>query len=230
MTKSDNSGGNSNSNNHRRRNKDESTNTLDVIQMNKGNTHPKSKPFHLLSSSEIHDRLRLYSNTYPDLVTLKRAQDDFKYVPQAAGGDDDCPFEENIKGCPNDYLVIEDKTMHRINYESWSTLPEIFLSGSVHGNERVGPTAVVETVGLLLESAACEAMGPSLPVNDTLYWLSSSMMERNKDTPPGFHTRQAEKCRTKLRNKWGVDDDERRWMARLVSTRRIVVLPVANGT
>ena len=35
----------------------------------------------------------------------------------------------------------------------WAELPEVFLSGALNGDERVGPMAVVEITSLLLESA-----------------------------------------------------------------------------
>ena len=38
-----------------------------------------------------------------------------------------------------------------------ATTPEVFLSGTVHGNERVGPTAVVEFASALLEMYSSSA-------------------------------------------------------------------------
>ncbi|EJK75026.1 hypothetical protein THAOC_03263, partial [Thalassiosira oceanica] len=40
----------------------------------------------------------------------------------------------------------------------WKYLPDVFLSGAVHGNERVGPTALMEMAELLLEAAYCESL------------------------------------------------------------------------
>ena len=44
----------------------------------------------------------------------------------------------------------------------WAELLEVFLSGSLHGDKRVGPMEVVEIASLLLESAWCESV-PSRP-------------------------------------------------------------------
>ena len=126
-------------------------------------------------------------------------------------------------GCKNWILTIEDKIAHprpRSRPSStpdafvdagWEELPEVFLSGALHGDERVGPTAVVEIASLLLESAWCESI-PSRPsdYNDT------DIMA------------QAATCRSDLKGR-GVGDAERRWLSRLVTTRRIVIVPTANA-
>ena len=45
---------------------------------------------------------------------------------------------------------------------SWAELPEVLLSGSLHGEKRVGTMVVVEIASLLLGSACCESI-PSQP-------------------------------------------------------------------
>jgi len=181
----------------------------------------KDRSFKYLSSHDIHLRVQELARTYPHFVTLVTAQDAFG-LP-AAGTADDCPFDSDIDGCRNWILTIEDLTAHDYGFvhgetvsseplQSWKELPEVLLSGCLHGNERIGPTAVMETVSLLLEAAACEA---SMQPASLLY---------NAD--PASHLQ----CKEILRQNWGIQDDStRRWLARLVSTRRIIVVPTANA-
>jgi hypothetical protein len=91
---------------------------------------------------------------YPDFVRVTTSQDAFG-LP-AAGTVNDCPFDEGV-GCKNYILTIQDYKAHPENSQSSNTLPEVLWSGSVHGNERVGPTATMEAASLLLQAAACEA-------------------------------------------------------------------------
>ena len=143
---------------------------------------------------------------YPDFVTLENAQD--KYGLSAAGDDADCPFDDDVKGCKNYILTIEDKRGLVDN----STVAEVFLSGAVHGNERIGPTTVVETARLLVQAAACEAI-PRLEVPPE---------ERDEEV------RRAQECRENLSSR-GIYPSTRRWLSRLVATRRIVIVPSANA-
>lgn len=50
--------------------------------------------------------------------------------------------------CPCDhwFIRIRNKRLHNNRYE----LPQLFLSGELHGNERVAPNALVELVPFLL--------------------------------------------------------------------------------
>ena len=47
------------------------------------------------------------------------------------------------EGCLNWILTIEDKLAHPEGSPSAKYLPEVFLSGAVHGDERVGECRVV---------------------------------------------------------------------------------------
>ena len=175
------------------------------------------------------------------------------------GSDSDCPFDENYNGdkhagCNNYVLIIQDKeaypddpdvqlapnSEYLLNLEGgywkesldenppaksgWKYIPDVFLSGSVHGDERVGPTSLLEMAELLVQSAYCESLprmkySPSSPNlhdknHDEILWkqeLMSSMM-----------------CRDSLNDK-GVPSPYRQWLARLASTRRIVIIPTANA-
>jgi len=108
------------------------------------------------------------------------------------------------------FFTIQDFISHPEGSQSAASLPEILWIGSMHGNERLGPTVVMEAATLLLEAASCEAK-PSL---NARVW---------KDEVAG-----ALSCRSELRAR-GVDETHRQWLARLVTTRRIVVVPNANS-
>lgn len=126
----------------------------------------------------------------------------------------DCSFYFNSsKGCPNYILEIQDFAVHPVDSDSSNHLPEVFWSGCLHGNERVGPTAVMEATALLLEAAHCEALPSD---NDKNHNHEESSASAAKD------------CRRKLKDK-GIDNVHRKWLARLVTTRRIVVVPTANA-
>lgn len=158
----------------------------------------EAKSYKLYSSDEIHVLLQEWKVQYPDLIRLTDAQEAFG-LP-SAGSPYDCPFDER-NGCPNAIMTIQDYVRHPVGSKSSNALPEVLWSGCVHGNERVGPTAVMETAGLLLEAATCE------------YVLSKESNDFS--------------CRAKLAES-GIDDVQRRWLARLVSTRRIVVIPTGK--
>mmetsp|Transcript_17744 Transcript_17744/g.43779 ORF Transcript_17744/g.43779 Transcript_17744/m.43779 type:complete len:627 (+) Transcript_17744:105-1985(+) len=178
-----------------------------------------NKAYKLYSSSEIHVMLDEWETKYPNLVRLTTAQE--AYGLPTAGSSDDCPFYEG-NGCPNAILTIQDYVKHPEGSKSSNALPEVFLSGSVHGNERVGPTAVMETALLLLEAATCES---SLHVSSTRSSSSYSYSSTGKQKRT-HHSRST--CRTKLAES-GIDHVQQRWLARLVSTRRIVIVPTANA-
>jgi hypothetical protein len=184
-----------------------------------------ARDFEYLNAQDIYHELQMLATKYPDFVTLTSSQT--AYGLSAAGSTLDCPFDQSVSGCANWILTIEDKTAH-VNpatsssdnrNQSWKELPEVFLSGCLHGNERIGPTAVTETAILLVEAAACEA---SMQPSSSLYNTTS-----NNTKKLGISD-----CVIDLWEKWGIevnDKNTRQWLARLVSTRRIVAVPTANA-
>jgi len=187
------------------------------------------------------------AEAYPELVTLQNAQDEYGLA--VAGGMQDCPLdddftrrilkldekyvlmgkrnesharklEQNEPGCKNWFLTIEDHEAHYAKSESKKRLPTLLMSGTVHGNERVGTTAVLEYAALLLEAANCESFphedypGPQAPQIVMDEWLDQ--------------VDQANACRQDLHHR-GIVDDERKWLARLATTRRIIIVPAANS-
>eukprot|EP00916_Digyalum_oweni_P004935 GHVL01008842.1.p1 GENE.GHVL01008842.1~~GHVL01008842.1.p1 ORF type:complete len:498 (+),score=104.33 GHVL01008842.1:60-1553(+) len=82
------------------------------------------------------------NSEYPDLVELWIAQDEFKDVL----GDS---FDDLI--CENTackHLIVRITNEKLLNEHT----PEVYLSGAVHGNERLGPNAVTELSGFLTKN------------------------------------------------------------------------------
>lgn len=154
----------------------------------KRNKSQRNAPFSFTyySFNAIGQTAEQWATAYPNFLRVTTSQDEFNL--EAAGGK------------VNHILYIQDYVAHPLGSASSNRLPEIFWSGALHGDERVGPTSVMETAHLLLQAADCESK------------LS------------GF-----QKCRQQLLDVYGVDDTQRQWLARLVSTRRIVVVPTPNA-
>ncbi|KAL7493043.1 hypothetical protein ACHAWT_002283 [Skeletonema menzelii] len=158
-------------------------------------------------------------------------------------------------GCNNYVLIIQDKEAYPNDpdiqldtnvspsspqprndesSEGWTLVPDVFLSGSVHGNERVGPTSLVEMSELLLESAACESL-PRMkfqPGDDNSNNENDASGEPNQGKFTQDQWEQelstAQTCRQSLTQK-GIPSPLRQWLARLVSTRRTIIIPTANA-
>ena len=161
----------------------------------------KGKPYQILSSKEIYEQIKVLQKTYPEFLRVTTSQE--RYGLPSAGTADDCPFlnddDGNLSpGCPNWILEIQDYTVHPVDSDSSNELPAVMWSGCLHGDERVGPTATMEAVALLLEAAQCEST------------VSTS-------------------CRVQLKKERGIQDAHRKWLARLVTTRKIVVVPTSNA-
>jgi hypothetical protein len=179
-------------------------------------TAEKIRNFELLTSAQIASELKYLAAQYPQFATLYTAQESFG-LP-AAGSSSDCSFDTSL-GCQNYYLTIVDSTAHPSNSESAQYLPDVFLSGALHGNERVGPTATLETAKLILEAAYCESLpryskAPDLNTEDGSDW--------------SLEVQEALACRENLAG-IGIKDTQRKWLARLVTTRRIVISPMTNA-
>ena len=168
--------------------------------------------YEIFTSEEIEDRLTRWAMHYTDLVRLTTAQDEYDFP--RAGGPEDCPFIEG-DGCPNSILTIQDFIAHPEGSKSSNELPEVLWSGEVHGNEQVGPTSVMQATELLLEATSCIAL-PRLSVKRENPSAWKEEVEKAKD------------CRDHMLE-FGISEQQMWWLARLVSTRRIVVVPTANS-
>ena len=117
----------------------------------------------------------------------------------------------------------------------WRYIPDVFLSGSVHGNERVGPSSLLEMSELLVEAAYCESLPrmrlkPTRLVDDPENGASLNMSEEEEANRMWQkELESAKSCRQDLATNKGIPSPYRQWLARLVSTRRTVVIPTANS-
>eukprot|EP00804_Cyclotella_cryptica_P001296 CCRYP_017910-RA/>CCRYP_017910-RA protein AED:0.11 eAED:0.17 QI:0/0/0/1/0/0.33/3/0/709 len=190
--------------------------------------------YQILTSRQILSRLQSLAQTYPAFVTLTTTQEWFGLERAGQVGDCEFDVDydgQTTAGCNVYVLVIHDKlaypddgdimpgtsgngnssSVNHTSYDTyeqssgWRYIPDVFLSGAVHGNERVGPTTLVELAELLLEAGHCE----SLPRNQSTAALA-----------------EAFKCRAALKNR-GISSSDRRWLARLVATR--LIIPTANA-
>jgi hypothetical protein len=172
------------------------------------------RPYHLWEPKKIKDSLFEWADLYPYFARVTTSQE--VYGLPTAGGAKDCPYDDDVIGCKNYILTIQDFGIHPEGSDSSNRLPEVFLSGELHGNERVGPTSVMEAATLMLEAASCEA---SPKVSHSVIGNRTDWNEQLK---------AAKQCRTDLKRK-GMDDVHRKWLSRLVATRRIVIVPTANA-
>ena len=168
-----------------------------------------SEPYRLRKAEQIHDTLQSWKETYPDSVRVTSSQE--RYGLPRAGTDEDCPYDYNVTGCSNVFFTIQDFVAHPEGSKSSELLPEIFWNGAIHGDERLGAAAVMETASLLLEAATCESLPREVPKRSRMQELT-----------------RASECRTYLQER-GIDNERRKWLAKLVSTRRIVVAPAVNA-
>lgn len=161
--------------------------------------------YSIWTSEEIKVKLDKWKEVYTEFFHMTSAQE--KYGLPAAGTDDDCPFHD-VTGCHNFIITIQDFITHPEGSDTSARLPEVYWSGCLHGNERVGPTSVMHAASLLLQAASCEAL-PRTKEKDEIA--------------------TARKCRQELEKK-GIGEHHRKWLARLVSTRRIVMTPTSKLT
>lgn len=103
------------------------------------------RKFYPYSYDEIADKLLSYESNYPNIFELQRGSDKYNIkFPTDKGHSVECSQKH-----PQCEFYITITT----NFESWKSnldRPQLFFSGALHGNERVGPTTLVETIDYLL--------------------------------------------------------------------------------
>ena len=153
--------------------------------------HSCGEQFKRLTLNEIVKEMRRLATLHPDLVSYSTAQG--KY-----GLPNTCNLNHN--GCWNHILTITDSKIYskKIARKARRQRPDVFLSGALHGNERVGPVATIEVAKLLATAASCESGKAPSEVGCGEFYSKYTKREVA-------------------------------WLARLVSTRRIVIVPAANS-
>jgi hypothetical protein len=203
-----------------RHNKEEETTTTATTQTN-------VRQYQLWKPEEIATTVQQWAEHYSSLLQVTTAQE--LYQLPTAGGTNDCPFDKKVVGCLNYILIIQDHIAHPIDDTTTTSssptsttttssqrLPDVLWSGELHGDERVGPTAVLEATQLLLDATICESL-PRILLRDTF----------TKDEWD-MELQRAQECRHDLYQR-GINDIHRKWLSRLVTTRRLVVVPTANA-
>lgn len=114
--------------------------------------------------------------TFPDVVRVSVAQETYNL-----------PYPEELQ------CIVDEKTnamelckqfiVHLTNHSTLASDPErpqVFFSGAVHGNERVGPNAVVELVALFAHATSRYQTDDMMkPTVDTQRWLKELLNTRN---------------------------------------------------
>lgn len=149
-----------------------------------------------LDFGEIQSQLKELAKNYAEFVTLFTSQEKYG-LPSSC-----YPYETQHEGCHNTVIVIEDKKMYEnVDAErARRELPDVYLSGALHGDERVGPVAMVETAKLLVQAITCQAK------------IYGSISKKKCKALKRKHTQK-----------------QLSWLGRLVSTRRIVITPTSNA-
>lgn len=151
----------------------------------------KAKDYRRLSLNEIVQEMYELERLHPNFVTVTTSQEKYSLSKT-------CNEEENR--CYNHLLFIEDPYIysHRRARRAKKERPDVLISGALHGNERVGPVASLETAKLLATAATCESGLVASPEVDCI----------------SFNEKHSKRQIV--------------WLARLVSTRRIIIVPTAN--
>jgi hypothetical protein len=176
--------------------------------------------FELYTAAEIAATMDRWETHYSPFLYISTAQKDYQ-LP-TAGGPNDCPFDNDVTGCLNRFLVLhppnddDDKDNDDNDKNDPALLPQVLWSGEVHGNERVGPTAVMEATQLLLAAVAC-------------HQLPRPMLDAQEDEIDKENWQQATSCRRDLFDTYGVTRVDLMWLVRLYYTRRLIVVPTANA-
>ncbi|CAI5726865.1 unnamed protein product [Hyaloperonospora brassicae] len=114
--------------------------------------------------------------TFPDVVRVSVAQETYNL-----------PYPKELR------CIVDEKTnatepckhfvVHLTNHATLASdpeRPEVFFSGAVHGNERVGPNAVVELVALFAHATSkYRTKDMREPTADTQRWLKELVNTRN---------------------------------------------------
>ena len=186
----------------------------------------------------IGERLRALEKQFQDFVEVYTAQERFGLPSFGECGPNGAPCEVWIARVTHEASLRPSSTGTIAGSSgSGDERPEVFFSGALHGNERIGPTTVVEAARLLAEVASCvDQATPDAVRSGTLCIgdlndADEAMLVAGVPTPsPGaagagsaaatraYSAREAEVRRRRLL-----------WVHRLVATRSVFVMPAANA-
>lgn len=131
-------------------------------------SHAEHTPFKYRSYGKMAAYLHELADKYPEVIRLSVAQETYKlpYPKELTCVEDDTSGEL----VPCKHFVV-----HLTNHSTLPDVnrPEVFISGALHGNERVGPITTVELITLMAKYATSYAKGDrSEPdTENTRKWL-----------------------------------------------------------
>jgi hypothetical protein len=168
------------------------------------------------------------------------------YQHYSSSSDNHFKMQPGKKGsCYTPIITIHDRITNSMPMGSsqqqqeqyyYNYLPEVLLISGIDTPSQMdilGPSSIYETLKLLLDCAVCEALSP---------WVSStnaatSIKQEGDATVNTIDTASnsyefsantnAIQCRNDLQTQ-GIDDKTRKWLARLVATRKIIALPIVD--
>ncbi|ETN22255.1 hypothetical protein PPTG_02243 [Phytophthora nicotianae INRA-310] len=138
--------------------------------------NPQSLPINYKTYAEMTRYLLELNATFPDVVQVSIAQDTYnlRYPKELQ-----CIIDDESK-------ATEPCKQYVVHLTNHSTLandperPEVFISGALHGNERVGPNAAIELIGLLAHATSIYGTDDNAkPTLDTQRWLKELVNTRN---------------------------------------------------
>ncbi|GAB5035157.1 Hypothetical protein NocV09_02400330 [Nannochloropsis oceanica] len=110
-------------------------------------SHRALEAYSKVTYGQIVEEIKSLQNEYPGFLDVTTAQD--IYGLESPGM---CTAADGTETpCLQYILRVTDEATMRQEPER----PEVFLSGCLHGNERIGPVVAMEVVRLMLEAAQC---------------------------------------------------------------------------
>lgn len=157
------------------------------------------EPFRYRSYAQTAALLLELNATFPEVLRVSVAQETYAL-----------PYPEELACVVDDETKAEAPCKHYVvHLTNHSTLaedperPEVFISGALHGNERVGPVSTVETLALLARFSTWFAHPEKMPEDargnvsvDTLRWAHALVNSRNVLSTP-------------MTNAWGISHNKR---------------------
>ena len=171
------------------------------------NSRGVKEPYTYVTYGGMRDFARALARDYPDYVEVYDALERHG-LPQPPGR---CPLDDEVRGAGKvDCEVVVVRVTHKASLEAASgRRPQVFLSGALHGDERIGPISALETARLVVRAAHC-AEAPGGPAA----YASCDQLSPLEKAALDFDGRGAERAA---------------WLARLVRRRELVVMPAANA-
>jgi len=211
-------------------------------QQDRNNDEPPNNNIAEQMLSSFFEKLNFLEEQYgSNLVTVQDATNVYPILSKTGNTDEGgCPMENHYSSsgtvqmnpkekmpCYTPIVTIHDRITNPFDHQS-QYLPEVLLLSGIDTPQHMdmfGPSSIYETLKLLLDCAACEALSPwvvlPLPLNDTTTATTATT------EIPTANNNNAITCRNELQSQ-GIDDKLRKWLARLVATRKIIALPIVD--